>query len=265
MELKPKNKYCKLIGQSKEYIQFRILGINVLILNMELTQEYGRSTKKLNNELVFFDKDFKNVKLFFKGEKYATNYWWLYKTLEFIFTSAKKSSYELLMTRELKARYSKEKGLERHPNKEFFLYGNDEFINRYTHKSKRIPKEGIDIRINDDSSLLLNDKGERSIILYVSGSYLLKNKMYLNRDLMKVVKGTKKEHDLVSGIRKGEKREYFKYVLRNNIDFKKEKYVLVSNPNKKIFRLVKIDNVYYLKDDKGLIKMYHYDLLVDIV
>ena len=157
------------------------------------------------------------------------------------------------------------------PGHEFFLFGNDELSPRYRgYPHKKILGDKNKVLILDKSAVVIGDINNRSIDLLPSTFYRDEKFIYLDKNIVSIVRTESNENDsLIVGHSinpKTLKKSYAKLVLDPSVDLSKVKKTPYENVDKKIFNLICKNDVYHLEDDDGeKIKISHPDLLIYIL
>lgn len=261
------NKYKKVSKLYKEMV-IQLMNVDIKDINFDSNtiiieifnncfisiidmQSYRPGLFLNNGNLFLYDPNFENTKLFLQN-KICNNYW-LNKTLIFLSSKVqnKEENYYLIADYKIKKEYSSKYNLKIHPDKEIFLYNDDEMQFRY-HKNKKmeIPKEGLLVKIIEKNAFLYENSHYRFIDSQTPNEgFKINNKVIFHKDFVK--------------------REFFednvKCSLKQKVESDNSFLLNYSNIFNNKYTLYKKNDLYYLKDEKGEIQIQHPDLLLVIL
>jgi len=250
----------KLENSSIDMIDFDRNRISITFLkdcflNIMSMDSLRKTSLDDSKQKIVYDKDFVQLKKYLNDEKMGSEYYWFQKVLDLLSSKINKDSYWKLPTGRMKYHFCSLYESETHPNKEFFLYSNDEFKWRYNRNRPEliVPEEGIEIVLNCVHSFVFKNikTGKRHIDCELSnwtGYFTNRNTVILSRDKIKLVEeGYKKVFQLREGIKEEDCEEY------SYENLYKEKLVLKKK-----------NGIFYLEDEKGSIRISHPDLMAYI-
>lgn len=213
---------------------------------------------------IFYDKDFKNIEKMVNGVFNDKNDY-LFNIIE-SFSNKKFSKkernyqYQKIVSYQLKKIFYKNFRNETNPDKEFFLFGNDELKKRYSYKKAKLDNSLV--KIIDSSALLIKTDNNGYILDIDTGlHYKDNNFIYLDNVFSyKRCKRSDKEMTIFSS--KNGKERYFKKVLKNGVDLKKSKKNKYLKADGLVMKLKRVNGIYFLFHKGKKINICHPDLLI---
>lgn len=215
-------------------------------------------SKILNKEKIKIDHE--------NGSKQINDFLEAFSKNESLTLEDRKELYKGMYQLYPKELYASHYNLGEDPNRELFIFGNDELSVRY-HRSKgvKVPPQGLKVRILDESALLFTlDNGKRSIDLKTVG-YLDGQYHYPNNQILRYEECPEEEADIT--VYKNHVPHYQKEFLREDVDLSKERRIpyVKANGMEFILKEDKKKMEYFFEDNNGKIRIGHPDLCVYIL
>lgn len=202
------------------------------------------------------------------GSKFIYNIVNTFKSEDFFNKEKQLENYKSINIYELKSLLAKYLLLPVNPDKEYFLYGDDELRPRFKQSPKlKFKAQGHKVIISDTSALLFDDGKRRYIDLESGLLYKKDGLLYLDRNIVVMKEFSEAEVKsgddsyLVSFDQKGNKK-FFKNVLKEGVDLSKIPTIKYQEVNGFFYKLKKNKNVYFFEDEQGKISISHPDLLI---
>lgn len=202
------------------------------------------------------------------GSKFIFNIINTFKNEDFSNKIKQLENYKQINIYELKSLLAKYLRLPVNPDKEYFLYGDDELRPRFKQSPKiKFNNKGHKVIITDKSALLFDDGKRRYIDLESGLMYKKDGLLYLDRNIVVMKEFSEAEVKsgddsyLVSFDQNGNKK-FFKNVLKEGVDLSTIPTIKYTEADGFTYKLKKNKNVYFFEDTQGKISISHPDLLV---
>lgn len=280
------SQHQKLVSQLKQWINPAIAlveswygsSITLTIPNLSIVIIPQASERACVTNLytkIIFDPNYKFLKKIINQQNFKRDYengsevlFHILQALKRLTQSEAETAYEHIHDYALKQALIRHYHLNQDPNKEFFLFGDDEFRPRYTdfQPPLKVPSEGLKVKIQDKSALLFTrENGSQYLDLDIGMFYKDDTYIYLNSKIVQMVKCSKAESTTVSYNSKTKSKIYRKLELKPGIDLTHEKKIRYQSANGREFTLKLNHQTYFLEDDQGTkVDLSHPDLLVYI-
>jgi peroxiredoxin family protein len=268
-------KICRLDLYYNTAIFFIFKGFQVIVIPKSNAYKYAATSKSAK---VVYDEDFQMINTIMKGKRLKKDYDNASSIIESLLQAVKQnlSQTEALAAMEQAHDYIIKKNLQEYykltenPDREYFLYGDDQLEPRYRGYQPPISlPEGVAqrVRIKDSSALLITQKDGRKYIDLNSGIHYSDDKFIYFGSLTERKKCTaKSDYHFVSYNSKTNEKTYYKTVLKKGVNLAnhedKVPYVRADKMELDLYFDASKQEFYFQDEVGDKITISHPDLMV---